>query len=150
MLNAPSDPSRGILASPDSKDSPPIHFIVPDSVSKRFCLNPSKLLEQLFEKHGRLVAKYPWIFVGVCFFIALSSSCGLLAFRWENNIVRLWNPTNSETGRNFAWLWKNHPPDLRRHSIIFQADNVLHPDVIKKVRFYPRLLLLCCSCSKVL
>ena len=47
--------------------------------------------------------------------------------------MRLWNPTNSETGQNFAWLWKNHPPDLRRHTLIIQADNVLEPRIIQKM-----------------
>ena len=51
------------------------------------------------------------------------SGLGLSAFRWENNIVRLWNPTGSETGQNFAWLWKNHPPDLRKHSVMLYTKN---------------------------
>ena len=47
--------------------------------------------------------------------------------------MRLWNPTNSETGRNFAWLWKNHPPDLRRHTLIIYAEDVLQPQLIQRM-----------------
>ena len=32
-------------------------------------------------------------------------------------------PTGSETGQNFAWLWKNHPPDLRKHSVMLYTKN---------------------------
>ena len=73
------------------------------------------------------MAKYPWIFIVGVFIISIICSLGIITFRWENNIVRLWNPKTSETYKNFKWLWKNHPPDLRRHSIIFYADNILEP-----------------------
>ena len=84
-------------------------------------------------RHGKLVAGYPWIYILACIILTCSCSLGLLRFRWENNIVRLWNPTNSETGRNFAWLWKNHPPDLRRHTLILYAEDVLQPQVIQRM-----------------
>ncbi len=91
------------------------------------------LSEFCARSHGRFVARHPWIVICLCFLLAFISSFGLMAFRWENNIVRLWNPTTSETGQNFAWLWKNHPPDLRRHTFILEAENVLEPQVLLKV-----------------
>ena len=77
------------------------------------------------------MAKYPWIYIFVVLITTFICSLGIVSFRWENNIVRLWNPKNSETLRNFDWLWKNHPPDLRRHSIIFHGENVLDPALFK-------------------
>ena len=77
------------------------------------------------------MAKYPWIYIVGVLITTFICSLGIISFRWENNIVRLWNPKNSETLRNFDWLWKNHPPDLRRHSIIFHGENVLDPALFK-------------------
>jgi len=51
----------------------------------------------------------------------------------------MWNPSESETFQNFAWLWKNHPPDNRIHSIIFiskSGKNILTPENLKKVLFF--------------
>ena len=59
---------------------------------------------------------------------------GLYFLQWETNIVRLWNPDDSESGQNFKWLWKTHPPDLRKHSILFQANNMLTKESLLKVR----------------
>ena len=85
----------------------------------------------LFRRHGKVVARYPWIFIVGILLLSTICSLGIITFRWENNIVRLWNPKHSETLKNFDWLWKNHPPDLRRHSIIFHGDNVLDPEMFK-------------------
>ena len=105
-----------------------------------FCINKNLLfpytIENLMAKHARLVVKYPWFYILGCLILTIVSGLGLSAFRWENNIVRLWNPTGSETGQNFAWLWKNHPPDLRRHSILFYSkngSNVLTKDNLLKL-----------------
>lgn len=65
--------------------------------------------------------------------MAIGFGSGLYFLHWETNIVRLWNPDDSESGDNFKWLWKNHPPDLRRHSILFQAENILNRESLKKV-----------------
>jgi hypothetical protein len=48
----------------------------------------------------------------------------------------MWNPSESETFQNFAWLWKNHPPDNRIHSVIYiskSGQNILTPENMKKV-----------------
>ena len=84
-------------------------------------------------RHGRLVARYPFRYILACLIIAIGCGAGLYFLHWETNIVRLWNPENSESGSNFKWLWRNHPPDLRRHSILFQAENILNKENLKKV-----------------
>ena len=45
------------------------------------------------------------------------------------------NMQSSSTYQNFEWLWKNHPPDLRRHSIVFHGnDNILTKEFLLQVR----------------
>ena len=68
-----------------------------------------------------------------CLVVTLACGSGLARFQWETNVVKLWNPTSSENWKNFEWLWKNHPPDLRRHNIIFRADNVLTVENLKRI-----------------
>ena len=91
------------------------------------------ILYLLFYRHGRLTSRYPFRYIFSCLLITIALGSGLYFLQWETNIVRLWNPENSESGTNFKWLWKNHPPDLRRHSILFQADNMLDKDNLIKV-----------------
>ena len=126
MLNGPSE-----LGSLEPAKETPVHF----GIGQKW-KTPAQIIEQILAKHGKMVAKYPWLYICLCLLVTFASCFGLLAFRWENNIVRLWNPTDSETGQNFAWLWKNHPPDLRMHSIIFfvqDGDNILNKDNLLKI-----------------
>ena len=130
MLNGPSEHPVQLEATKKT----PIHFVLPENRNK--CLTPAQIIENLLAKHAKLVAKYPWFYIFGCLIFTVISGLGLYAFRWENNIVRLWNPTGSETGQNFAWLWKNHPPDLRRHSILFYTKdnkNVLTKEYLLKI-----------------
>lgn len=119
MLNGPSE-VHGAL-SPKSES--PTHFVVPECVNSKW-RTPAQVIEGILYKHGQNVAKYPWIYIFACLFLTVICGLGFAAFRWENNIVRLWNPTNSETGQNFAWLWKNHPPDVRIHNLILFNNKV--------------------------
>ena len=59
-------------------------------------------------RHGRLTANYPFHYIFVCLLITIACGSGLYFLQWETNIVRLWNPEDSESGINFKWLWKNH------------------------------------------
>ena len=85
-------------------------------------------------RHGRLIARYPFRYIVACLLVTISLGSGIYFMHWETNIVRLWNPENSESGMNFKWLWQNHPPDLRRHSILFKAENMLSKHSLKQVR----------------
>ena len=40
---------------------------------------------------------------------------------------------NSDYIRNHEWLWANFPDDVRYHSVILTADNVLEPHTIQQV-----------------
>ena len=62
-----------------------------------------------------------------------SSQC---AFPWQQcylyvPTLQLWIPDNSTSRMNMEWLWDNYPNDIRFHTMIFEADNVLDPKVIR-------------------
>ena len=38
----------------------------------------------------------------------------LVISRAENNAIKLWIPQESDFSLNYAWLWKNFPPELRQ------------------------------------
>ena len=84
-------------------------------------------------RHGRLVARFPARYMLVCLVLVIGFGAGLYFLQWETNIVRLWNPDDSESGLNFKWLWKTHPPNLRKHSILFKSDNMLTKEHLLKV-----------------
>ena len=46
-------------------------------------------------------------------------------------VLQLWIPDNSTSRMNMEWLWDNYPNDIRFHTMIFEADNVLDPRVIR-------------------
>ena len=46
-------------------------------------------------------------------------------------VLQLWIPDNSTSRMNMEWLWDNYPNDIRFHTMIFEADNVLDPKVIR-------------------
>ena len=92
------------------------------------------ILKLMFHfRHGRLVARFPARYMLACLLLVIASGAGLYFLQWETNIVRLWNPDDSESGLNFKWLWKTHPPDLRKHSILFKSDNMLTKENLLKV-----------------
>ena len=62
---------------------------------------------------------------------ALACGSGCMYLRQENEGIKLWIPDNSTSRMNMEWLWDNFPNDLRFHTMIFEADNVLEPRVIR-------------------
>ena len=43
---------------------------------------------------------------------------------------------DSDYLRDHEWLWEHFPPDIRFHSVIVTADNVLTPDTLKLVNMH--------------
>jgi hypothetical protein len=53
--------------------------------------------------------------------------------KFYNMISRI--PADIDFSKNYHWLMKNFPPDVRLNSIIFEDEvNVLRPEVIQAVR----------------
>jgi len=105
---------------------------------KKWNLFSMGVLESFFDWHGRLVAKYPLSFIFITLLIPALSAIGLLNFRTENNPYKLWIPQDSDYLRNHEWLWAHFPDDIRFNSVIITADNVLTPEVLKKLLYVHR------------
>lgn len=88
-------------------------------------------LEDFFYWYGKTVATWPVAFIIGSLFICGLCTLGLFKYTEEGNPYKLWIPQESDFVKNSEWLWENFPPDLRFHSVIITADNVLEPSVIQ-------------------
>merc|ERR1719450_739770 len=89
-------------------------------------------LENVFEKYGMAVAKYPLRVIVICVIATGLCGLGLLRFRAENEGIKLWIPRNSDFRRNNDWLFKNFPNGLRFNSLILTStNNILVPEVLQ-------------------
>ena len=88
-------------------------------------------METFFYWYGYSVAKYNYLFILLCILITGLSTLGLAKIRMENNGIKLWIPEDSSQRINTDWLWDKYPPELRFASMIFVAENVLEPEVIR-------------------
>lgn len=86
------------------------------------------------DRYGKTVATWPVAFIIGSLFICGLCTLGLFKYTEEGNPYKLWIPQESDFVKNSEWLWENFPPDLRFHSVIITADNVLEPSVIQHVR----------------
>ena len=53
--------------------------------------------------------------------------------RMEYDVKKLWIPYDSSQRINTDWLLANFPPEERFATMIFESENVLHPDVIRSM-----------------
>ena len=49
-----------------------------------------------------------------CLVLTCLGCAGLPFIQTENNAIKLWIPQNSDFSVNYAWLWKNFPPEIRQ------------------------------------
>jgi len=94
--------------------------------NKRLLLN-----NRFFFHYGRFVASRPWLAIVCCIVLTGLFSVGMRNLRRETNMVKCWVAEESSTRQNTDWLWNNYPPDIRFSSAVFEADNVLTPDVLR-------------------
>jgi len=100
----------------------------------RWCQNGIiSSLEKFFTWYGKLVATYPWTSIFICIIITVGGGLGLLRFYEEGDAARLVIPPHSDFRRNIDWIDNNYPHEVRVHSIVYTADNVLTPEVIKTI-----------------
>ncbi len=118
-----------------------IRKIVPTSVKSilfSLCHQDAILgsMERFFYWYGKSIARFPALFICLSFGLVGLCSVGILKMRMENNGIRLWIPEDSSQRINNEWLWENFPPELRFSTMLFVADNVLDPDVIRVMYRY--------------
>ena len=80
------------------------------------------------------MATYPLPVIVVSLLVTGLGAAGLASIRLENNAIKLWIPQQSDFTRNYNWLYDNHPPEFRQHSIIVHGEDILTPEAIQKVR----------------
>ena len=83
---------------------------------------------------GVWTASHPVPVILVSLLVTLIGSSGLYFIKTENNAIKLWIPQQSDFTRNYHWLYENHPPEFRQHSIIVHGEDILTPEAIQKVR----------------
>ena len=75
-------------------------------------------LEGGFAWYGASVASHPRKVVAACLLATGLASIGLLNYRTENNVFRLWLPDTSDFLSNYNWLEENSPQDVRSSILV--------------------------------
>eukprot|EP00095_Tigriopus_kingsejongensis_P003543 maker-scaffold106_size358372-snap-gene-2.28 protein:Tk03543 transcript:maker-scaffold106_size358372-snap-gene-2.28-mRNA-1 annotation:"patched domain-containing protein 3-like" len=104
--------------------------------SVKMKLRVSELFEAYFVRHGQWVASHPYLVILFSSLLVALGGAGLVNFHWEANAIKLWIPTNSDFVKDFNYLWNNHPPEMRFHSVLFTTDseeNILQPKYIQQM-----------------
>lgn len=87
-------------------------------------------------RHGQWVSAHPYLVIALTFLATVLGGVGLMNFHWEANAIRLWIPSNSDFTKDFNFLWNNHPPEMRFHSVLFTTtteENILQPKYFRQV-----------------
>ena len=97
-------------------------------------------LERFFTWYGSLVATYAKTAILICVAATVAGGLGLARFYEEGDAAALVIPKDSEFRRNIDWIDENFPREVRVHSVVYTADNVLTPAVIKTIYRQRKLL----------
>jgi len=90
-------------------------------------------LQRFFLWYGELVATHPWKAIIACLAITIAGGSGLLRFYEEGDAASLVIPRDSEFRKNIDWQDENFPREIRVHSVIYTAENVLTPEVFQSI-----------------
>jgi len=92
-------------------------------------------LENGFFCYGKTVATYPCLFILFCLALTGICSIGLLTFTMEERPFKLWIPQDSDFFKIAEWQQANFPNKYRIHTSLYEADNVLTPEVLLDLLF---------------
>ena len=90
-------------------------------------------MERFFRWYGEMVASHPWAAIIACVSLTVLGGLGLLNFYEEGDAASLVIPTHSQFRKNIDWLDENFPREIRVHSVVYEAENVLTPAVIRTI-----------------
>jgi len=97
-------------------------------------------LEKFFQWYGSLIATHPKKAILLSILITTLGGLGLLRFYEEGDAASMVIPRHSPFRKNMDWLDTNFPREIRTHSILYEADNVLTPEVIQAMYKQRKLL----------
>jgi len=97
-------------------------------------------LEKFFEWYGTLIATYPLYAILISITVTFLGGLGLFRFYEEGDAASMVIPRHSTFRRNIDWLDENFPREIRTHSILYQAENVLTPEVFQTMYRQRKLL----------
>jgi len=97
-------------------------------------------LERFFTWYGSLVSTFPRTAILSCILATLAGGAGLLRFYEEADAASLVIPPYSEFRRNIDFLDNNFPLEVRYHSVVYTAEDVLTPPVIQAIYKQRKLL----------
>ena len=86
------------------------------------------------------MATYAKTAILICVVATVAGGLGLARFYEEGDAAALVIPKDSEFRRNIDWIDENFPREVRVHSVVYTADNVLTPAVIKTIYRQRKLL----------
>lgn len=90
-------------------------------------------LEKFFTWYGCLIATYPKTAILACVSVTIAGGLGLLRFYEEGDAASMVIPRNSVFRKNIDWLDENFPREIRVHSVLFTAENVLTSKVMQTI-----------------
>ena len=100
-------------------------------LNETFCgfQNTVMLCWNLF-RYGFKVGQFPWWFAAGCLLFTGLCGIGLINYTEENNAFRLWIAKDSQFVKNYEFLVKNYPQDVRFNNVILssqvEGQNVLN------------------------
>uniref|UniRef100_A0A1Y1JZP0 SSD domain-containing protein n=1 Tax=Photinus pyralis TaxID=7054 RepID=A0A1Y1JZP0_PHOPY len=89
--------------------------------------------EYFFYNLGFKVASKPWTTIGICWLIVILSAFGFFRFHQEKNPMKLWVPAQSDFYHDTNWLMSKFQNGFRLESVLFEAPDVLTPEVLKEI-----------------
>ena len=94
----------------------------PNHKTMALCLMKKKLTNNLisFFSLGIFISKRPFKVIAATLAVVFVCSFGIVQFYEEKNMVKLWIPQDIDFSKNYHWLMKNFPPDIRYFTLTFQ------------------------------
>ena len=103
-----------------------------------------KILETLFERLGRFIAKWPFVVISLCLLCTAFCSVGFIYTTFSTNTYEIWdtnpnrNPEGSQSIKHKEWVSSHFGDNLHSHTLIFSSDtknsedgNILTPEAFK-------------------
>ena len=76
----------------------------------------------IFCSLGVFISMRPWKVIVATLAVVSVCAIGIINFYEEKNMVKLWIPGDIDFAKNYHWLMKNFPPDIRcRYNKTFKA-----------------------------